>query len=636
MKKNLLALLLAVAAILPGFAAGEVPGPVESYGIPAPVSIRTGAVATHNRAGERIFLAYLGDARGCRTLFEVNLDTGKYRSIELPNASPSVDDRPFYLLLSSRNRLYSSYGGRYFEYDVESGKVLRHGRFSGHLTMGMTEDDKGVIWFVAYPGSQVASLDPETGKFTDYGSVYKQNWAQYQRYVAADDAGWLYFGIGNTAAQVLGFNPATREILEVLPPAERGKANTGEVRRDRNGKVYGWNRNDKNTAYYELHNGKATRLAAKPEITPPETKVIHGAQNLMHSDFGDGSKVLDLNLNERKLRYLDRDGKEKELSFDYQSGGSYLMGFAPLPDGTLRGGSFHPMRYFVFDTKKNEVIERGDAVHQWNIVTPVGDHLFVGAYAGGYVLDWNSAKPWSGVGKPGKDGNPRNLGAATPSIHRPHAIVATPDGNTVVMTGTPGYGRTGGGMVIYDRKSDRREVIVPEKLLSPLSINVMLPLSNREILCGMTVSPGTGGETIAKEATLGIFDLEKRQFVWNEAVIPGVKGYLGLYPLPGGKVLGAVVRDRLFVFDPATRKVEAVIPTGELGDLTVTQGPRIIFGDGERIFVLLRNGVGEFLPKEGKLRMLQKSPKPITAGGAAVNGWIYFCSNAELMGFRYK
>ena len=55
----------------------------------------------------------------------------------------------------------------------------------------MTEDDSGVIWSVTYPNNGVVSFNPATREFKDYGHVYSQNWAQYQRYVAADDAGAL-------------------------------------------------------------------------------------------------------------------------------------------------------------------------------------------------------------------------------------------------------------------------------------------------------------------------------------------------------------------------------------------------------------------------------------------------------------
>ncbi len=70
------------------------------------------------------------------------------------------------------------------------------------MAMSMTEDDNGIIWSVTYPNSGVVSFNPKTRKLKDYGSVYQQNWAQYPRSVAVDDASWVYFGIGSTKNQI--------------------------------------------------------------------------------------------------------------------------------------------------------------------------------------------------------------------------------------------------------------------------------------------------------------------------------------------------------------------------------------------------------------------------------------------------
>ncbi len=74
----------------------------------------------------------------------------------------------------------------------------------------MTEDQHGVIWSATYPQTGLASFDPKTGQFNDYGHLYKQNWAEYPRSVAVDDAGWVYCGVGTAKADLVAFKPATR------------------------------------------------------------------------------------------------------------------------------------------------------------------------------------------------------------------------------------------------------------------------------------------------------------------------------------------------------------------------------------------------------------------------------------------
>ncbi len=611
----------------------KLPPGLRAHGIAAPVGIACGVYAVTNAAGERLVLTFIADSSGCRQLLEINADTGKARSVSLPDAPVSVDLRPFYSLLSSRNRLYTSFGHRFYEYDVEQGKVTFSGKFSGYLTMGMTEDADGIIWLVSYPQCEVGSFDPATGTFTDYGSIRKRDWQQYQRYVERDDSGWLWFGVGTTEAQVVGFDPTSRRTVEVFPPDPRDRAATGQVVRASDGKVYGWNRNRSDTAWYELNGGKAVKLPGKPAFQPMEFSRKRDTQDAFLRDFPGGGRIESLDLADRVLRIRRPDGSVREVSFEYPSAGSYLMGVAAMPDGTIRGGSFHPMRYFVFDPAANSFTERGNARYQWNNILPVGNHLFIGAYGEGHLMDWDTARPYSGVAR---NGNPRDLGEATPAVHRPSMLAASPDGNTIVMAGTPGYGRTGGGLVIFNRKSGKMEVLPPEKLLTPESIHSVLFLSDRELLLGTTVGAGTGGRVEAKEASLAVYDLNQRAIVWREAPIPGVSAYLGLEKLPDGKVLAAVHRDRLLVFDPVARKVETIIPTGELGELVATQGPRILPNDGKRYFVLLRHGIAEFDPATRTLKRLVAMSREITAGGAVSGGRIWFCCNPELMSFEYR
>ena len=165
----------------------------------------------------------------------------------------------------------------------------------------------------------------------------------------------------------------------------------------------------------------------------------------------------------------------------------------------------HPMRYFIFDTGKQTFTGTGNAVYQWNALQTDGTHLFVGGYGNGALLDWDITKPFTGVEKkPRPNDNPYNFGEATPEIHRPSYIVLMPDQRTLVMAGTPGYGRTGGGLVLADRERRSMRIIPQNRMMSPQSVNSLLPLSEKTLLCGGTVTPGTGGRTIAKEAELGI------------------------------------------------------------------------------------------------------------------------------------
>lgn len=639
MKKSLMVTALTALTILTaGAAQSKLPEGVLEHGVASPSSVSCGIVTSRNAAGEHLLLCLLSDMSGGENLLEINIDSGKSRTVALPGAGKSVDKRAFSSLRSSRGRYYSTYGGRFFEYDPAAGKVTFTAKASGQLGMSMTEDKKGVIWAASYPGSQLCSYNPESGEFIDYGSVHTEDWPQYQRYIAVDDAGWVYFGVGNVETQIVGFHPATRKSVALIPANQRAKGATAEVALDRNGKVYGWNRGNAATPYFELFDGKAKELAAKPEIVRAETGAVTGSQTLFDPIFADGRKVKKISLEDRQLVVVDADEKNpRTIEFDYASSGTYIMSVAATADGMIRGGAMHPMRYFVFDPASGEFIARGNARYQWNAVLAHKDHLFIGGYGGGALLDWKfTEKRFDPIDtKPDPKKNPRNIGDGSPELHRPSMIVMTPDEKRVVMAGTPGYGRTGGGLIIFDRERDVFEVIKREDFLGSQSALSLLALSNRELLVGGTVAAGTGGRVEAKAATLAIYDLDTRKVVWNEEIIPGVTHYFDLIALPDGKVLICVGRDRLAIFNPATRKIEKLISTGDFESFAWQQGPRILHRVGDRYFVLFGKAIAEFNPKTAQLTKLVELPFPITAGGAVLNGRIYFASGSVLYSYQY-
>ena len=154
------------------------------HGVATPVSNHRGTVATDDGAGRNLVLLWLFDHRGGYALLEIEASTGQARQIPMP-FDPGRDC-PFASILSSRNRFYTHFNNHFCEYDPAHGAFTFHSETVPQMAMGMTEDDNGRIWSVTYPDSAVACYDPATGDFRDYGSVYAQNWRQYQRFVAAE------------------------------------------------------------------------------------------------------------------------------------------------------------------------------------------------------------------------------------------------------------------------------------------------------------------------------------------------------------------------------------------------------------------------------------------------------------------
>ena len=395
--------LIALAAQSACAATEELGNGFFHHGVATPVSNHRGTVATVDGEGRDVVLVWLFDHRGGYALLMIDAETGA--SEEFPMPFPPGGDCPYASVLSSRNKFYTHFNSYFCEFDPEKRVFTFFQQTAPQMAMGMTEDDDGVIWSVTYPDSGVVSFDPATRTFKDYGHVYKQNWRQYQRQVVTDDAGWLYFGVGTTASQIIAFDPDTGVAKPILAEAERLKG-SGYVCRDVNGKVYG-HAGDADGDWFEFHAGAFRKIPRPRHIE--EKPIITSSQGLFHRAFPDGKWLEECDLVERRLAVKDPvTGEVKEHHFDYTSEGAHIMGLAVAPDGTICGGTTFPMRFFSYAPDTDAWSNRA-SYGQWNTVARQGDRFFVGGYGGGFLLEWDPAQPWVATEKGKDDCNPRFL-----------------------------------------------------------------------------------------------------------------------------------------------------------------------------------------------------------------------------------
>lgn len=188
------------------------------HGVATPVSNSRGIVATVDGNGRNVALVWLFDHRGGYALLMIDAETGKSEQFPMPFP---VGDAVYSSILSSKNKFYTLFNSYFVEFDPVSRAFTFNQKTLPQMAMGMTEDDKGVIWAVTYPNSGIVSFNPNTRKFMDHGYVYKQNWPQYPHNLVADDNGWIYYSMGNTASQIVAFNPVTGQAKPMLTEAER-------------------------------------------------------------------------------------------------------------------------------------------------------------------------------------------------------------------------------------------------------------------------------------------------------------------------------------------------------------------------------------------------------------------------------
>jgi len=601
------------------------------HGVATPVSNHRGTVAAADREGRNVVLVWLFDHRGGYALLMIDVETGA--SQEYPMPFPPGGDCPYASILSSGNKFYTHFNSHLVEFDPAERGFTFFRKTAPQMAMGMTEDDNGVIWSVTYPDSGVVSFDPATREFKDYGHVHEENWAQYQRYVAADDTGWIYFGIGSTASQIIAFDPRTGKAEAVIPEAERVKG-SASVYRDVNGKVYGHSGSGEPDDWYELHGGRATRIAQPEHIE--KKPVITGSQGLFHREFPDGKRLRTCDLVNRVLAVENPEtGEITEVSFDYTSEGAHIMGLAVAPDGTICGGTAFPMRFFSYDPQTDEWTNRA-SYGQWNTVARQGDRFFVGGYGGGFLLEWDPSRQWVPTEKGNGESNPLFLTQCTPTIHRPHDLLAHPDGKTLVLAGTPGYGYTGGGLLFWDGETGTRTLIEHTEILPEHSTMSLVALPDGRLLGGTTTRPGTGGETKADQAELYIMDMATKRIEWHAAILPGVQGYTDMCRAPNGLVYGVADRRRFFVFDPAKREIVHEEDTGAtFGATNSQQGPRVFVPSPDgTLYMLFAKGIARLDPATFGITMLAESPVPIGPGGDILNGRIYFGSGSHVYSYQ--
>jgi hypothetical protein len=629
--------LLALAIMLAVLTGPGVFGEVEDlgkgfrhHGIATPVSTHRGVVATLDGAGKPIVLAWLFDHRGGYALLLTDVEAGKSEEYSMP--FPPGGDCPYASILSSGNRFYTHFNSYFVEFDPARRAFTFWQKTAPQMAMSMTEDDQGRIWSVTYPQSGLVVFDPKTRKLQDYGHVYGQNWAQYPRHIAADDAGWVYFGIGSTRSQIIAFDPQTGRAVPMIPEDQRDHG-YAYVYRAKDGKVYGQAVKGRKDNWQVFYKGTMALIGTHEQTNPKP--YISDSQSLFHRNFPDGKRIETFDLVERALVVEDTNaGTRKAISLSYTSEGAHIMSLAAAPDNTICGGTAFPMRFFRYDPAKDEWSNRA-SYGQWNTVGRQGDHFFVGGYTGGFLLEWDPLRPWvaTEIGK--NDANPLFLTECIPAINRPHKLFAHPDGKTIVLAGTPDYGYTGGGLLFWDRQTKKGNLLTHTDLLPEHSTISLAALPENKLLGGTTTSPGTGGEKKAKEAELYILDMATRRIIWHRPVLAGVQEYTDLCISVKGLVYGFADRVRFFVFDPAKGEViHEEMTEATYGRTAYQQGPRVFVpGPEGQVYILFNKGIARIEPATFRIQMLAESPVPIDYGGDILNGRIYFASGSHVYSY---
>jgi len=596
------------------------------YGVACPESNDRGVVATTGAAGKNVVLAWLFDHRGGYGVLSIDAASGATQQSDLPFPP---GDAPYASILSSGNQFYGYFNRHFVAFDPVKNAFTFSQKASDLTAMSFTEDDNGVIWAATYPNCGLVSYDPRTRQLVDYGFINKEPWMQYPRALAADADGWVYVGVGSTETQIIAVNPKTKETRKLLEGSTRLKG-WPALYRALDGAVYGTASKDAAGKCIKLFKGVAT-------FTTDEFKVVNakpliaGEQTLFHKKFPDGSAIKSIDFGLRKLIVEDRSG-ERSVDFTYTSEGSLVMAVDVTSKGKLIGGTTFPMRFFEFDPAAGR-FKNYKAYGQFNASATFRNNVYFAAYPYGALIRYNADKP---VSDDRKAPNPEILGADVQNVHRPHRVLVLDQLGKVLLTGTPEYGYTGGGMLIYNDKDRGLIKLADSALIPDQSTMSMTALDQHLVLAGTTTAPGTGGLKKATEATLYLFDAKKLKPIWRENVLPGTQTYSDLYK-SGKFVFGIADSKTFFVFDPSRRSViyKEAIPDA-LGPVVTVQSPRVFLKKPgtDDLYLICRKGILKVNGPSFKLETVAMSPVNIEAGGAFYKNKIYFISDSHLCSYQ--
>ena len=597
------------------------------HGVPARLATRRGVVATCDAQNRPLLLICTMDnyERALRSsLLVVDVLEGTTEQYWYPDKSRPIGE-VYSVLLASTGKFYTMFGRQFLEFDPTA-RTWTFSRPGPGLAMSFTEAPDGTIYAATYPGSNLIAFKPDTQQFTDYGKLDETE--MYPRSLAVDDAGWVYCGIGVAKANLVAFNPTTRELRQIPAAGERPPG-SGSVFRAVNGKAYGY---VGGSQCYELFNGDATPV---PKPAADRAPVRSGSQGTFIREFPDGHRVGELNLTERWLDVVKPGGKGlKRIQLAYESEGPGILSIIAGPDGRIYGSTGLPLHFFAYDPEQDHLQDWGGVKHgaHFNAMAVQGHRIVGAAYCGGHLLSYDMTKPWTN--ERGSHPNPTYLGNWARDLTRPAALLAHPDGEHVIMGGTPAYGYCGGGLLIYNLETGKEQLLTHEDLIRSHSTVALAALADGTVVGGTTTSAGTGGHAVATEGALYVMDWQSKRIVYQTPVAKA-RVINELIVGPDGLVYGFAGGTVFFAFDATARKLVHQEDMAHYGHLAGGQAPRVmsLAPDGW-LYVLFGGCVVRIEPGTFRHEKVVEPPVRINVGIAIRDGRIYFSSGSHLYSCR--
>ena len=227
--------------------------------------------------------------------------------------------------------------------------------------------------------------------------------------------------------------------------------------------------------------------------------------------------------------------------------------------------------------------------------------------------------------------NPVVLARWRDDVTRPRTALVHPDNVHVMMAGFAGYGLVGGGIGIVNLETGEDTLLTAaDDLLPGHSCITLKALPDGNLVGGTSTTAPGGGHVTATEAELFILDWETKEVTFRTAPVAGDRNIISIWVMDDGLVYGLSGNSTFFVFDPNERRIIHSESFAAYGSV-----PRHAFqaGDDGRLYAVLRNAVVRITPGTFEHEKLADTPAPATAGGACVDGRLYWASVSRVWSY---
>ena len=321
------------------------------------------------------------------SLLTIDVDRGTCRQHWYPKQD--VANGPAYaLFVASNSRFYTSFGSQFVEFDIDA----QSWRFAQKVgtAMSFAEGPDGTIYFAVHPSSTLYAYDPHACHVREVARLDPVE--KYPSFLAVDEAGWVYAGVGTAHSNLVACDPRTGEVRSLAAPQDR-RVGSGFVYIGEDNQVYG--RASTNGTTYRLFEGQAHSV----NPAPPAAAVGGISWSKMHSDFPDGSRISLFDVSDGRAEVLEADGRTTELNVSYHSDGTDITCLVGGPDGRVYGSTAHPMHFFSLDPDLGKV-------EDWGHIARIGGGnfpamavqqgvIYGAAYQGGYLYRYDPSRPWN-------------------------------------------------------------------------------------------------------------------------------------------------------------------------------------------------------------------------------------------------